>query len=277
MLVHCHALSPNVPSPPGASPMTTTDEATPLAIDAPGTPIRIDLGCGTTKKPGFLGVDHLDAPEVDHVLDLLHDPLPFDDDTVDEVFSSHFFEHIDEPNHVLSEIGRVCRDGARIEIWTPYAFTADAFVYGHKTFFTELPWMHFCVHQRDTFADLLVGRWQLHRVIYVVHPSVQAEIEASGTSVGFAIKYWKGVVTELGVEMTFHHDPDTPVVHPAVGWRSERHAPELHPLVSPTPVVPVEEPTAPTPIEAAGRRLVPARFRAPLRQRAAQLGLVVRG
>jgi predicted SAM-dependent methyltransferase len=248
-------------------------------------PVRIDLGCGTTPKAGFIGIDHVPGPAVDHVVDLLHDALPFEDHSVDEVFSSHFFEHIDEPNHVLSEIGRVCADGARIEIWTPYAFTADAFVYGHRTFFTEVPWMHFCIHQRDAFADMLRGRWLLHRVVYVVHPGVQAEIEASGTAVGFAIKYWKGVVTEIGVEMSFHGDLGTPARQPVLGWRSERAGDRLHPLTTaplPRPPAdpadagdPADEPDR-APVAALGRRLVPRRLRAPVRRQARRLGIVTR-
>ena len=81
-------------------------------------PIRLDLGCGNAKRPGFVGLDMFPGEQVDHVLDLTADPFPFADDTVDEVFSAHFLEHIEEPNHVFSEIGRVCRDGARIEFWT---------------------------------------------------------------------------------------------------------------------------------------------------------------
>src|SRR5881396_3738761 len=93
--------------------------------------LRIDLGCGSAKREGFVGLDYVDLPEVYHVLDLTTERFPFDDDSVDEVFSAHFLEHIDEPNHVFEEIGRICRDGARIEFWTPYAWTNDAFLYGH--------------------------------------------------------------------------------------------------------------------------------------------------
>src|SRR3954471_20925249 len=94
--------------------------------------VRIDLGCGNAKRPGFQGVDYLEAPGVDHVVNIAEQRLPFEDDSVDAVFSAPFLEHIGEPYNVLSEIGRVCRDGARIEIWTPYAFSDEAFVYGHE-------------------------------------------------------------------------------------------------------------------------------------------------
>ena len=37
------------------------------------------------------------------------------------------------------------RTAPSIEFWTPYAFTNEAFLYGHLHFLTEETWMHFCV------------------------------------------------------------------------------------------------------------------------------------
>ena len=42
--------------------------------------VRLDLGCGNTKRPGFVGLDSFPGPTVDHVLDLTVDPFPFADD-----------------------------------------------------------------------------------------------------------------------------------------------------------------------------------------------------
>lgn len=192
-------------------------------------PIRIDLGCGNAKREGFIGLDYVELPDVDHVLDLTEDRYPFDDDTVDEVFSAHFLEHIDAPNHVFGEIGRICRDGARIEFWTPYGFTNEAFLYGHVHFLTEEPWMHFCVSHRDAHAEMLGGRWLLHRINFVIQPHVVAEIEAQGFSLDFAVRYFKGVVHEFGVEVEFRRDPAAPVVMPERTWSTERFGPR-HPF-----------------------------------------------
>ena len=40
--------------------------------------LKIDLGCGSNKKEGYIGVDILDVPGVDYVTDLSKNPLPFD-------------------------------------------------------------------------------------------------------------------------------------------------------------------------------------------------------
>lgn len=184
--------------------------------------VRIDLGCGNAKREGFIGLDFVDGPEVDHVVDLTAERFPFDDASVDEVFSAHFLEHIESPNHVFGEIGRICKDGARIEFWTPYAFSDEGFLYGHLHYLTEEPWMHFCVSHRDFFAEMLAGRWLLHRINYVVPPATKAELDAYGLPIEFAIKYLKGVVYEFGVEIEYRRDLAHPVVVPVRSWSTTR-------------------------------------------------------
>jgi SAM-dependent methyltransferase len=198
-------------------------------VTSPSELVQIDLGCGPAKRPGFIGLDYADLPEVDHVLDLTKDRYPFDDASVDSVFSAHFLEHIAEPNHVFSEIGRIAKNGARIEFWTPYAFSDEAALYGHLHHLTEEEWMHFCVLHRDAHVGILGGRWLLHRINFVVLPETVAELEANNVSVDFAVKYFKGVVVEFGVEIEFQRDLDAPVVYPVRSWSTSRDAPR-HPF-----------------------------------------------
>jgi SAM-dependent methyltransferase len=193
--------------------------------------LKIDIGCGSAKREGFVGIDYVAAPGVDHVLDITQQPLPFPDASVSHVYSAHVFEHIAVPNHVLSEIGRVCLDGATIEIITPYAFSDSAFVYGHVTFFTEMPWLHFCFSHRDTFVDMLKGRWLLRNINFVVTAETEAELRAHGFSIDFAIKYFKGVVLEFAVEMEFQRDLSVPPVAPSRTYAHSRFGPRF-PLVA---------------------------------------------
>ena len=189
--------------------------------------VQIDLGCGSAKRPGFIGLDFVDSPQVDHVLDLTRDRYPFDDASVDAVFSAHFLEHIDKPDHVFNQIGRIAKDGAHIEFWTPYAFSDEASLYGHLHYLTEEEWLHFCVLHRDEYVQMLGGRWLLHRINFVVLPETVAELADNGVAVDFAVKYFKGVVVEFGVEIEFRRDLDTPVVEPVRAWSTSRHG-ELH-------------------------------------------------
>jgi SAM-dependent methyltransferase len=176
--------------------------------------LQLDLGCGLEKRSAYLGLDKIAYPTVDHVLDLEVDALPFEDDTVDSVYSSNFLNMVDQPDHLFSEIGRVCRDGARIEFWTPYAWSNEAFLYGHVHYISEDMWWNLCVAHRDVFAGMLGGRWQLRRLVFVVHEDTLRELRGHGMDVSFGIRHLKGVVRELGVEIEFRRDLDVPVAVP---------------------------------------------------------------
>ena len=81
--------------------------------------LKIDLGCGQQKEPGFTGVDRFKLPGVDVIADL-DGVLPFDDDTVDLVFASHSLEHVHDLIATMREVYRVCKHGAQICILAPY-------------------------------------------------------------------------------------------------------------------------------------------------------------
>jgi len=176
--------------------------------------IRIDLGCGAAKREGFIGLDSVNIPGVDHVIDLTKDTFPFADDTVDEVFSSHFLEHIGYSEHLLREISRVCKDGARLEFWTPYAFSNDAFLFGHKSYLTEQQWMHFCYLFPKIWTAVFRGRWVLTDIVYVVQPETEAEMSSRGFPIDFAIRFFKSVVVEYGVFIEYRKDLNAPVIEP---------------------------------------------------------------
>lgn len=58
----------------------------------PDEKLLLDLAAGQNKREGFKGVD--EWPGSDIVWDLFKFPYPFEDNSVDEVHSSHFIEHI---------------------------------------------------------------------------------------------------------------------------------------------------------------------------------------
>lgn len=92
--------------------------------------LKIELGGGKTPRgDGFVNVDIL--PCADVRLDLDRDPLPWDDGTVDEVYSAHCFEHLAGHKHVLREVVRVCRVGARVEFRFPHWIHPMAMCLGH--------------------------------------------------------------------------------------------------------------------------------------------------
>lgn len=55
--------------------------------------LKLDLGCGETPVKGFAGVD-LYSPTAEFRCDLMKFPWPWSDESVAEVTSSHFLEHV---------------------------------------------------------------------------------------------------------------------------------------------------------------------------------------
>lgn len=84
--------------------------------------VIIDLGCGTRKKPGAIGLDIARVPGVDVVADVMR-PLPLKDDSVDEVYASHLIEHVDDVLAFMGEVWRVCKPGALVYFRFPHAST----------------------------------------------------------------------------------------------------------------------------------------------------------
>jgi ubiquinone/menaquinone biosynthesis C-methylase UbiE len=151
-------------------------------------------------------------PGVDYVVDMESQPLPFADRSVEYIFSSHFLEHTNDLGNIFVEIGRVCKDGAQLEIWTPYGWHNDALLPGHRTCLTEEHYLHLCVLFPDVWQDALRSRWVLNEVQYVITDDVLSLLAAQNISVGFAIKHMINIVKEFCVHITvLHHTPqETP-------------------------------------------------------------------
>lgn len=83
--------------------------------------MKLDIACGQRKQKGFKGVDIIPGPEVDFVWDLEKFPWePFEDNSVDEIYISHYLEHTKDLLKFMDEIWRIADDGAKITIVSPY-------------------------------------------------------------------------------------------------------------------------------------------------------------
>ncbi|MDA8101728.1 MAG: methyltransferase domain-containing protein [Nitrospiraceae bacterium] len=82
-------------------------------------PIKLDIGCGTKKRPGTVGVDTASLPGVDIVAPA--HSIPLEDGVADEVYLSHILEHVPSLVEVMAEVWRLCRPGAIVHVWSPHA------------------------------------------------------------------------------------------------------------------------------------------------------------
>ncbi|WP_051540801.1 methyltransferase domain-containing protein [Ahrensia sp. 13_GOM-1096m] len=82
----------------------------------------IDIGCGRKKIPGSIGIDFSDYADVDIKLDLNTSKLPFKDNSIDFVHTSHCLEHLSHVGflNMIGEMYRVCKSAGTIFIAVPY-------------------------------------------------------------------------------------------------------------------------------------------------------------
>lgn len=80
---------------------------------------RLNVGCGLDIRSGWTNVDCVDYGG-NQVLDLETFPWPFPDNHFDEVLCSHVLEHVQNFNRTITELWRVCRPGARVDVRVPF-------------------------------------------------------------------------------------------------------------------------------------------------------------
>jgi SAM-dependent methyltransferase len=101
-----------------------------MSSEANVTARRLHLGCGRTILPGWVNLDFVPGNGVDVVADLDkcgEVPLPFEDDSFDEVLASHLFEHLRNPLPFMQEIHRIAKPDAKAVFRVPYGSSDDAF------------------------------------------------------------------------------------------------------------------------------------------------------
>jgi ubiquinone/menaquinone biosynthesis C-methylase UbiE len=91
--------------------------------------VRLNLGCGYTKWPGWVNVDAYDVCQPDVVHDLDVTPFPWADNSVDEVQAWHVFEHLRDWWPAFTECARILRPGGVLEVRTPHESSKTALTY----------------------------------------------------------------------------------------------------------------------------------------------------
>ena len=86
-----------------------------MKIDKSGIMVKLNLGCGNAKINGYVNIDIQSEIKPDIICDLAHTALPFSDNSVDEIVSCDFLEHLgwegnnDHLIFILNECWRVLK------------------------------------------------------------------------------------------------------------------------------------------------------------------------
>lgn len=176
--------------------------------------MKIDLGCGRNKKTGFVGVDQYAMPGVDIVLNIGSEKWPFDDESVDEAYSSNFLEHLTNLNnawervHFFNELYRVLRKGGKAFVAMPH-WNSERY-YGdptHKEPFSEMGVYYLNKEWRLLQAPHSDLSWNPNgyscdfdsRLGYVLQPELRS---LQGKEKEAAQRWYRASVQELHLHLT---------------------------------------------------------------------------
>lgn len=112
--------------------------------------MKLNLGCGSDYREGWVNVDLFQKADVKHDLNVFQ--YPFKDDTFDEIYASHVIEHLSDTVKVMEELWRISRNGARVEIRVPH--------YSHNTAFANPTHVKFFALSSMDIFDVNSGNWE---------------------------------------------------------------------------------------------------------------------
>jgi SAM-dependent methyltransferase len=113
-------LAPTTPAPAPSQPLPNAPAPVAAASMAPG--LKLNLGSGDTRIPGFLSVDIV--PPADVIADLTK-PWPWADSSVGEIRAFDVFEHLPDKRQTMNELWRVLRPGGIARLQIPHATDGD--------------------------------------------------------------------------------------------------------------------------------------------------------
>ena len=98
----------------------------------------LHIGCGNEKVFGSVGVDLNPESQADVIHDLNKFPYPFAANSFDRIIAINIIEHLDNVIHVMDEIYRIAKNGAKVSITSSHFSSVDSFTDPtHKHFITS--------------------------------------------------------------------------------------------------------------------------------------------
>lgn len=134
---------------------------------------RLNLGCGTDIRPGWVNLDSSPAiPGVDVVHDIDRGSLPFRDGSFAGILARDVLEHVADPVGTLRELHRVLGPGGRLTVRVPHFTSRNNFIDPtHRSRFA-IEWFDFFVRgtvrqrQRAYYFDFAFSRRVEERITF---------------------------------------------------------------------------------------------------------------
>ena len=145
--------------------------------------LKLNIGCGHRPFPDMINLDYDKSCYPDVVRDI-NEGLPFDDNKIDEIYTSHVIEHVKDIFFFMYEIWRVSKNKAIVNIicpncsFLPYAIQPDHLRFINWSFFERWRPEHISVQTEILqtrgaffnikFIELINEERELHFVLEVV-------------------------------------------------------------------------------------------------------------
>lgn len=160
--------------------------------------MKINFGCGSDYRPGWLNVDQSDYHSPDLVFDIERTPWPIESDCAEHILLKHVLEHVGKDSRsflaIVQELYRVCAPSGIVEIHAPHPWHSD--FNGDPTHVRPIiPEMFQC------FDIAVVEQWQsrgLPGTPLAMH--LKVDFEASETQV-FLDPLWHGKFVRGEIDM----------------------------------------------------------------------------
>ena len=124
---------------PFASKLAVLTDPRRFELNPRGAGTVLDVGCGSNKRAGAVGLDLSADTDADVVHDLDAIPYPLEDASFDHVIMQDVLEHVRDPFRVVGELHRILRPNGRLQLRTPHF--SSALAYGdptHRHYFSTL-------------------------------------------------------------------------------------------------------------------------------------------
>jgi hypothetical protein len=106
--------------------------------------MKVQIGCGNDRKKGYINLDSSRKVTPDIVWNLEKVPLPFKDNSIEEIIANHVLEHIFNFVPLIHDLWRIGKNNAKIKIKVPFFSSWGQFNDPtHVRFFTPFTFNYF--------------------------------------------------------------------------------------------------------------------------------------
>ena len=175
----------------------------------------LDVGCGSNKFEGAIGLDNNPKTAADVIHDLGELPYPFPDSEFDLIVTRHVAEHVPDLMAFVSELYRITKNGGHIRLVTPHYTNPDWATdpthrnhinsYTFNTFMADRQVFDFYTDVRlrpvKTYVSLL-GLWKALGIEFVVN------LDQKNYKLRFLRKFWEHYLSYIfrGKELHFEFE-----------------------------------------------------------------------